>query len=46
MDLWLDLLFGNPVGLMSIIGILITLIIICYCAGFLVYKATHSEEGK
>jgi hypothetical protein len=28
MDLWMDLLFGNPVGLMSVITVLVTIIII------------------
>jgi hypothetical protein len=28
MDLWMDLLFGNPVGLPSIIAVMLTIIII------------------
>jgi hypothetical protein len=32
MDLWMDLLFGNPVGLMSMITVLVTIIIIVTAA--------------
>ncbi len=30
MDLWLKLLFGNPIGLMSMIVVLVTFVIISY----------------
>lgn len=28
MDLWMDLLFGNPIGLMSVVTVLVSIIII------------------
>jgi len=36
MDLWMDLLFGNPVGLLSIITVLVTIIIIVTLAVMLI----------
>jgi hypothetical protein len=36
MDLWMDLLFGNPVGLMSMITVLVTIIIIVTLAVMLI----------
>ena len=36
MDLWMDLLFGNPVGLMSMITVLVTIIIIVALAVMLI----------
>lgn len=39
MEFWLDLLFGNAIGLSSMIVIFVTLGIICSIGGFFVYKA-------
>jgi hypothetical protein len=36
MDLWMDLLFGNPVGLLSMITVLVTIIIIVTLAVMLI----------
>ena len=36
MDLWMDLLFGNPVGLMSVITVLVSIIIIITLAVMLI----------
>ena len=36
MDLWMDLLFGDPVGLMSMITVLVTIIIIVTLAVMLI----------
>lgn len=30
MELWLDLLFGNPIGLMSVTVVTLTFLIVCY----------------
>lgn len=43
MELWLDLLFGNPVGLMSVLTVLVSLIIIIY---LLVMFIRKSGEGR
>jgi len=36
MELWMDLLFGNPVGVMSVITVLVTIIIIVTLAVMLI----------
>jgi hypothetical protein len=36
MELWMDLLFGNPVGLLSIITVMVTIIIIVTLAVMLI----------
>ena len=36
MELWMDLLFGNPVGVMSVITVLLTIIIIVSLAVMLI----------
>jgi len=36
MDLWMDLLFGNPVGLMSVVTVLVSIIIIITLAVMLI----------
>ena len=36
MDLWMDLLFGNPIGLMSVITVLVSIIIIITLAVMLI----------
>ncbi|CZF77476.1 membrane protein [Grimontia sp. AD028] len=39
MEFWLDLLFGNAIGLSSMIVIFVALGMISFMAGFFVYKA-------
>ena len=36
MDLWMDLLFGNPIGLMSVVTVLVSIIIIITLAVMLI----------
>ncbi len=43
MELWLDLLFGNPIGLASMIVVITTTIIVCALMYMLYYKSTHDE---
>jgi hypothetical protein len=42
MDLWMDLLFGNPVGLMSVITVGVTLVIIITLAVMLI-RRSHGD---
>ncbi|PKF51865.1 DUF3149 domain-containing protein [Enterovibrio nigricans] len=44
MDFWLDLLFGNAIGLSSMIVIFVALGMISFMGGFFVYKAMTSSE--
>lgn len=46
MELWLDLLFGNAVGLSSMLVIFTTLIIICGMAGMFVWKSRNDPHKK
>ena len=39
MDLWMDLLFGNPIGLMSMITVIVTIIIVAVLATMLIVKS-------
>jgi hypothetical protein len=39
MELWMDLLFGNPIGLMSMIVIFATIIIVAVMAVIFVNKS-------
>ncbi len=43
MDLWMKLLFGNPIGLMSIIVVAIAVAIIVFFATFL-YRKSHEKN--
>ncbi len=44
MKLWLDLLFGNPVGLLSMIVVFSTIIIIGYMAWMFVKKSGEKSH--
>ncbi|MDN3697805.1 MULTISPECIES: DUF3149 domain-containing protein [Vibrio] len=44
MDFWLDLLFGNAVGLSSMIVILSALGLMLFYGGFIIYKVTHDKS--
>ncbi len=43
MDLWMKLLFGNPIGLMSIIVVTVTIGIVGFFATFL-YRKSHEKD--
>lgn len=43
MELWLDLLFGNWIGLLSVITVAVTFGIIAYILGMFYFKTTHNE---
>lgn len=45
MELWLDLLFGNAVGLSSVAVILTTLVIVAYILSMFVFKSGHPDEN-
>ncbi|WP_038177201.1 DUF3149 domain-containing protein [Vibrio pacinii] len=44
MDFWLDLLFGNAVGLSSMIVILSALGLMLFYGGFIVYKVMNDKS--
>lgn len=46
MELWLDLLFGNPVGLLSMITVLVTIIIIGYISWMFIKKSGEKPDGQ
>ncbi|USH01768.1 DUF3149 domain-containing protein [Grimontia kaedaensis] len=46
MEFWLDLLFGNAIGLSSMIVIFVALGMISFMAGFFVYKAMKEPETQ
>ena len=43
MELWLNLLFGNPVGLASIVVVITTFIIVCYIMYMLYDKSKPNK---
>lgn len=43
MDFWLDLLFGNPVGLSSMIVIFGALGLMLFYGGYFVYKVMNAK---
>jgi|GEM_PF-745929 len=45
MGLWMDLLFGNPVGLLSMIVVISTFIIICYIL-WMFYKKSGEKPDN
>ncbi|WP_413283965.1 DUF3149 domain-containing protein [Vibrio sp. MA40-2] len=44
MDFWLDLLFGNAIGLSSMIVIFIALGIMLFFGGFFIYKVVSDKS--
>ena len=44
MDLWMDLLFGNPIGLMSMITVIVTIIIVAVLATMLIVKSGRHDN--
>lgn len=45
MAFWMNLMFGSDVGLMSMLVILFTVLLICFYAGYFIYKVNH-DPGK
>lgn len=43
MDFWLNLMFGNRVGLMSMLVIIGTFLLICAYTAYFIYKMMHSQ---
>ncbi|MCF3096923.1 DUF3149 domain-containing protein [Aeromonas australiensis] len=43
MDFWLDLMFGNSVGLMSMLVIIGTFLLISSYAVYFIYKVLHAQ---
>ncbi len=46
MELWMDLLFGNPVGLLSMIVVFTTIIIIGYIAWMFIKKSGEGSDHQ
>lgn len=44
MELWLDLLFGNPVGLSSMLVVITTFVVIAYLLSMFVFKSGHPDS--
>jgi hypothetical protein len=44
MDLWLDLLFGNAVGLSSMIVIFAAFGLMLFYGGFIIYKVANDKS--
>ena len=43
MELWLDLLFGNPIGIASVLTVGVTFVIIAYIVGMFIYKSRRHD---
>ncbi|MGE6107005.1 DUF3149 domain-containing protein [Aeromonas sobria] len=43
MDFWLNLMFGHPVGWMSMLVILVTVALISFYAGYFIYKVHKAQ---
>ncbi|ENY73545.1 hypothetical protein G114_02239 [Aeromonas diversa CDC 2478-85] len=41
MEFWMQLMFGNDVGLMSMLVIIFTILLVCFYAGYFIYKINH-----
>ncbi|MBL0541946.1 DUF3149 domain-containing protein [Aeromonas caviae] len=46
MEFWMNLMFGNSVGLMSMLVIFGTFLLISAYAVYFIYKAMHAEPPK
>ncbi|MCJ2378928.1 DUF3149 domain-containing protein [Vibrio sp. ZSDZ34] len=44
MDLWLDLLFGNAVGLSSMMVIFAAFSLMLFYGGFIIYKVANDKS--
>lgn len=42
MDLWMNLLFGNPIGLLSVLTVVGAMAIMGYLFGMMLWKSGHS----
>ncbi len=46
MDLWMKLLFGNPVGLLSMIVVITTIVIIGYLGYFFISRSGKHDSQQ
>lgn len=46
MEFWLQLMFGNDIGLMSMIVIIATLLLISFYAGYFIYKVKTAKPEQ
>ena len=46
MEFWMNLMFGNSVGLMSMLVIIGTFLLISSYAVYFIYKVMHAEPPK
>ena len=46
MEFWMNLMFGNSVGLMSMLVIFGTFLLISAYAVYIIYKVMHAEPPK
>ncbi|GAA3700513.1 DUF3149 domain-containing protein [Oceanisphaera sediminis] len=46
MSFWLDLMFGSDVGLMSMLVIIATTVLICFYAGYFIYKVSKAGPNE
>ncbi|EKE75476.1 DUF3149 domain-containing protein [Gallaecimonas xiamenensis] len=46
MELWTQLLFGDAVGIASVITIVGALVVIGFCTGLFIRKAMKDGDGK
>lgn len=46
MELWMDLLFGNSIGLMSMIVVSATFLIFCYIIWMFIKKANEKPKDQ
>lgn len=46
MEFWMNLMFGNSVGLMSMLVIIGTFLLISAYAVYFIYKVMHAEPPK
>jgi hypothetical protein len=46
MDFWLNLMFGHPVGWMSMLVILVTAALISFYAGYFIYKVHKAQPPQ
>ncbi len=46
MELWMDLLFGNPIGLMSMIVVITTFLIFCYIIWIFIKKSGENPKSN
>jgi hypothetical protein len=43
MDLWMKLLFGNPIGILSLVTVVVSIGIVAFIATMLIRKSAHKK---